>query len=151
MNDIVLKELEKEYNWFMRKVIVLPKGTKIQDVKKAVANFMKEIETLDDEDFEDHVYGLEDLDNHKGCCLSVESGWGNSDMQIFVEPIKAGYAFIRVDEPPIDFSDNAPYLSEMYAYVDEYLNKIAVNKCPHCGEKITGKGIFCSNCGTKLI
>ena len=96
MNDIVLKELEKEYNWFMRKVIVLPEGTKIQDVKKAVANFMKEIETLDDEDWRVRgaaAWALGNLGDKKAIpalekLLDDESGFVRQGAQSALDSIK---------------------------------------------------------------
>ena len=56
-------------------------------------------------------------------------------------------SLIHSDE--LDELENVFY-HDIYNYIEEYLEKIGENRCPSCGEEITGKGKFCSNCGATL-
>lgn len=145
-----LEELQKEYNWYTQKVINLPEGTTYRDLKEAVGEFMLETESLDKDSFYEHVYGSQMLHNNKNeeVFLSIESGWG-SEVDISIRLLKDTYALLNVRQTSCYNEES--YRCEMFDFVENYLEKKAVHKCPHCGEEISGKGKFCVNCGAPLL
>lgn len=130
--------LERKYNWYVQKVIYNESSGGIDTIVKAIAEYMVDVENLDNKD---------DLD------FSTYGEWHNirsGDTEIDVKVISDDDFLVKVEEVYDNDSDRENYYCNMFTYLEDYMEKIGSNKCPVCGEEIVGKGKFCANCGATL-
>lgn len=57
----ILEKLEKEHNWYAQRVVKLPEGVSFTALKKAVAAFIQENESIEDDDLEEEPYGYDKI------------------------------------------------------------------------------------------
>lgn len=152
--DLLLEQLEAKHNLYKSKVVALPNGTTFANLKDAIKKYVMDTEGIeDDEEFDAEIdtYVLNSFGLLSGNKMNTDNTahFGLDrycEMEIDAAVLQEGYAMVSVEGT--DKVDE--YYHDMYLAIDEFLKQIAGNKCPHCGEEITGKGKFCANCGAAL-
>ena len=147
MSEKCIPELEKKYNHYIQKIIYNESSRGTDSIVKAIIAYIAKVEGCEcsnvyfehyDEDNE--LYGKAYDIQYENTTITVKELMNEDNEDEVV-------AFL------VDCSNNCgdtQYSCDMYLYLEDYMEKIASNMCPVCGEEIAGKGKFCSNCGAPL-
>ena len=180
LDDLKKEMLEKQCNWYLSKVFFVKKAHGLETVKNAVCKFIEEQFGLKGKDFFDKVLIGDRYDSILANSLATfeRSLEGSKELEendsskkikivydnnVFIEiseqcngaillktsiktSLKTRHLMERLRRSQMD----TMFYHDIYNYLEEYLEKIGENRCPSCGEEITGKGKFCSNCGATL-
>lgn len=132
-------DLEREYNWYIQKVVDTGESQGMTTLVKAICEFAADFNGWDD-DARHEALDVREKDNES--IIDIDGGYPS----VTVKRLRNNTYLISCE----DVRDDEAYYRDMYGFIEDYIEKIASNKCPVCGEEIVGKGKFCANCGATL-